>query len=59
MGPKWFPTKSPNFYIRPNVRFDWFQGTIVPDLNPSQLKPYDDGTKNYQTLFVTDFVLLF
>lgn len=56
IGPKWFPTASKNVFIRPNFRFDWFQGSVN---NPDGLKPYDDGGKNYQTLFVTDVVLLF
>lgn len=54
LGPKWTPTK--NFMVRPNLRFDWFDGEID---NPGNLKPYADGTKNAQTIFGTDFVILF
>lgn len=57
MGPKWTPTK--NFMVRPNLRFDWFDGTIDKYTNPGKLKPFDDGLKNAQTLFVTDFVVTF
>ena len=57
MGPKWTPTK--NFMVRPNLRFDWFDGTIDKFTNPGKLKPYDDGDKNAQTIFVTDFVVTF
>ena len=57
MGPKWTPTK--NFMVRPNLRFDWFQGKIDENTNPGKLKPYADGLKNAQTLFVTDFVITF
>lgn len=59
-GPKWHPTGSPNFFVRPNMRFDWYQGGVRSDLgNTAQLKPFDDGGKNYQTMFVTDLVFLF
>lgn len=54
LGPKWTPTK--NFMVRPNLRFDWFDGQID---NPGKLKPFDDGLKNAQTVFVTDFVITF
>lgn len=57
MGPKWNPTK--NVMIRPNLRFDWFDGGIQKDVNPGLLKPFSDGTKNAQTIFSTDFVLFF
>lgn len=56
LGPKWYPTASKNCFIRPNLRIDWFDGDV---LNPGGLKPYDDGTKNYQTLFITDLAILF
>lgn len=55
-GPKWYPTASKNFFVRPNVRFDWYQGQAN---NPGELRPFDDGTKDYQSLFVMDLVLLF
>lgn len=54
LGPKWTPTK--NFMVRPNLRFDWFDGEID---NPGKLKPYDDGLKNAQTIFGTDFVITY
>lgn len=54
LGPKWTPTK--NILIRPNLRFDWFDGEID---NPGKLKPFDDGLKNAQTIFGTDFSILF
>ena len=54
LGPKWTPTK--NVLIRPNLRFDWFDGEID---NAGGLKPFDDGLKNAQTIFATDFSILF
>jgi len=53
MGPKWSPYK--NLFVRPNVRFDWFDGTS-PAAN---LRPYDDGNKNQQVIFGTDVVWTF
>jgi len=57
MGPKWTPTK--NIMVRPNLRFDWFEGNIDKNTNPGRLKPFDDGLKNAQTIFATDFTILF
>jgi hypothetical protein len=57
MGPKWTPTK--NIIVRPNLRFDWFSGGIDKNLNPGKLAPFDNGTKNAQTIFGTDFIVLF
>ncbi len=54
VGPKWTPTK--NFMVRPNLRFDWFDGEID---NAGGLKPFDDGLKNAQTILGTDFVVTF
>ena len=28
VGPRWYPTGKPNFFIRPNARVDWFGGSI-------------------------------
>ncbi len=52
MGPKWSPYK--NLFVRPNVRFDWFDGT-----SPAGNLPFDDGTKNRQVIFGTDVVWTF
>jgi hypothetical protein len=57
VGPKWTPTK--NIIVRPNLRFDWFDGGIDKFVNPGKLAPYGDGLKNAQTIFATDFVFLF
>ena len=58
-GPRWYPTGKPNFFIRPNVRVDWFDGNINAAVNPGGLRPYDAGNKNYQGLLVTDVVWIF
>jgi hypothetical protein len=52
MGPKWNVT--PNFFVRPNLRFDWYSGKAA-----TGALPFDDGTKGTQTLFATDFVLTY
>jgi len=54
VGPKWNPT--PNMIVRPNLRYDWFQGDA---LNAGGLRPYDDGKKNDQLIFGTDVVFTF
>jgi len=46
---------SANTMIRPYVRFDWFSG----DSPAANLKPFDDGTGNSQTLLGFDVVMLF
>ncbi|HVW02763.1 MAG TPA: outer membrane beta-barrel protein [Planctomycetaceae bacterium] len=56
MGPKIQFTK--NLFLRPNLRFDWYNGH-TNDLNPAQLKPFNDGKSDFQALFVTDLCLLF
>lgn len=46
---------SANTVIRPYVRFDWFSGSS-PAAN---LRPFDDGTGNSQTLIGGDIVTVF
>lgn len=66
MGPRWYPTGKPNLFVRPNVRFDWYDGIINNDAQlfntagaVSNSKPYGNGDMNYQCLFVTDVCWLF
>jgi hypothetical protein len=47
LGLNWTPTN--NFRVRPEVRWDWFDGTGLP---------YDDGTKDEQFLGAVDMILL-
>lgn len=49
MGPKWQP--HPNLFIRPNMRWDFYSG---PSDNIGNLKPYDDGNKNWQGILGID-----
>lgn len=53
-GPRW----TPNTYVvvRPNVRFDWFSGSVN---NAGGLKPFDNGNKNSQVLLGIDVILNF
>jgi hypothetical protein len=53
-GPKFTPT--PHLFIRPNARFDWFQGTAA---NPGNLLPFDDGKSNNQFILGFDVGLLY
>ncbi len=47
-GLNWTPTN--NLTVRPELRWDWFDGTGLP---------YDDGTKDNQFLATFDAILLF
>lgn len=55
-GPRWQPFN--NLYIRPNLRWDWFDGTLDTFKNTAG-RPYDDGTKNFQFIIGTDVYMLF
>ena len=59
IGPRWYPTGKPNFFIRPNFRYDWYSGAFDTNVNPGGVKPYGDGNKSNQALFVTDVCILF
>jgi len=59
VGPRWYPTGKPNFFVRPNFRYDWYSGGFDTNVNPGMLKPYSDGAKNQQALFVTDVCIIF
>lgn len=59
IGPRWYPTGKPNFFIRPNFRMDWYSGQYDTTVNPGAVKPFGDGNKLYQPLFVTDVCLTF
>lgn len=48
VGPQWRPTQ--NIMVRPNARFDWFQGAGLP---------YDDATDSTQSILGTDVVVTF
>lgn len=50
LGLNWTPTY--NLTVRPEVRFDWFNGTAPPE-------PYDDGSDDSQIMLGLDAVLLF
>ncbi|HEY2415943.1 MAG TPA: outer membrane beta-barrel protein [Pirellulaceae bacterium] len=53
-GPKYYFT--PNIYTRASLAADWYDGKAN---NPGGLRPFDDGTKNYQQAVVFDLVALF
>jgi hypothetical protein len=53
MGPRWTPNK--NFVIRPNLRFDWYQGGSGANGN----LPYDAGHRRQQGILMTDFVIAY
>ncbi len=67
IGPRWYPTGKPNFFIRPNMRYDWYSGSIDANTQANNgaggaagaLKPFGDGNKSNQCLFVTDVVWIF
>ena len=52
LGLNWSP--HPNFRMRPEVRWDWFD-----ERRPVALYPYDAGDRDDQFLFGCDFILTF
>lgn len=65
VGPRWYPTGKPNFFIRPSFRYDWYGGAYTP-VNGAGVngpagvtKPFGDGNKSTQALFITDLCILF
>jgi len=55
-GPKIQLTEKPNVFLRPNFRWDYFNGVAA---NPGGLLPYGDGNKRYQGILATDLFILF
>ena len=53
-GPKYYFT--PNIYTRAALAVDWYDGKAN---NPGGLRPFDDGTKDYQQCVVFDLIALF
>lgn len=53
-GANWKPNS--NWVVRPNIRWDTFNGNV---LNADGLRPFDDGTKNWQILVGGDIILLY
>ncbi len=57
LGANW--RYSANTTVRPYVRFDWFSGGTDAAVNPTNLRPYDGGFGNSQTLIGGDIVTIF
>jgi Putative beta-barrel porin-2, OmpL-like. bbp2 len=53
LGPQWRPGGNANLMIRPNMRWDWYQGKH----NATGQLPYDNGTDHNQWIWGTDVVL--
>jgi len=47
-------TISPNFLIRPQLRYDWYNGVL-----PGGSHPFDDNTKSSQLLIGTESIIQF
>ncbi len=45
-----------NTMFRPYVRFDWYSGGTATATNPTNLRPFDNGTGNSQTLIGFDVI---
>jgi hypothetical protein len=63
-GPRWYPTGKPNFFIRPNLRYDWYTGNIdngtqAFNAGVQNSKPFGDGNKSQQGILATDVCILF
>lgn len=54
VGPKW--QINPNMFMRTTGRVDWYDGE---NNNAGGLKPFDNGEKNSQFIWTTDFVVLY
>lgn len=56
-------TFNKNVFLRPNLRLDWFSGTINPATNPGVDagggKPYNNGKSDYQGILGTDLVIVY
>ena len=48
-----------NTTIRPYARFDWYSGGTAIATNPTNLRPFDNGTGNSQTLLGFDVVTVY
>ncbi len=55
MGPQWRPGGSQNLLIRPNLRWDWYNGK--PDAAGDL--PYSAGTRSQQFIWGTDVTLIY
>ena len=53
-GPRPFTKVSSHFTIRPEVRYDWFNG-----VTSGGVLPYNDGTSSHQLLFGVDLIAQF
>jgi hypothetical protein len=53
-GANWKPNS--NLVVRPCIRWDTYNGEVN---NPQGLRPFDDGTKNWQILVGGDVILLY
>jgi hypothetical protein len=54
-GPQWRPGGSQNLLIRPNLRWDWYNGKA----NSAGQLPYDSGTRSQQFIWGTDVTLIY
>jgi Putative beta-barrel porin-2, OmpL-like. bbp2 len=54
-GPQWRPGGSQNLLIRPNLRWDWYNG----GRNSAGQLPYDSGTRSQQFIWGTDVTLIY
>ncbi len=54
-GLNYKPQNNPNLIVRPEVRYDWFDGNGVN----GQANPYDDGNKDRQFVYGMDLIYLY
>ncbi len=54
-GLNYKPVNNPNLVVRPEVRYDHFDGVGVNGL----ANPYDDGNSDHQFLYGIDFIYLY
>jgi Putative beta-barrel porin-2, OmpL-like. bbp2 len=55
LGANYKPTWNPNFILRPELRYDWYDGAV----NALGNEPYDDGASDNQFLYGFDAIYLF
>lgn len=56
VGLNYKPESNPNLIIRPEVRYDKFDGNAV---NAAGTRPYDDGNSDHQFLYGIDLIYLY
>ncbi|MDX1964381.1 MAG: porin [Pirellulales bacterium] len=55
LGANWKPYNFPNLTVRPEIRYDWYDGPV----NAGGTNPYDDGASDNQWLIGGDVIYVY